>query len=102
MCIDVLSNRKLLQMLLRKRGSEVVTADDGVLALKAVEAKGDINYFDLILFELIKLFNFPRFYSNLFQFYFHLYFCFQKHVQKHSQQKVVQSMAVLECCIYLP
>ena len=51
MCIDVLSNRKLLQMLLRKRGSEVVTADDGVLALKAVEEKGDINYFDLIFMD---------------------------------------------------
>ena len=45
------SNRKLLAMLLRKRCSNVVTAEDGVKALQAVKNSDDLNYFDIIFMD---------------------------------------------------
>ena len=49
--IDVLSNRKLLAMLLRKRSSVVSTAEDGVQALKEIDRSEHLNYFDLVFMD---------------------------------------------------
>ena len=49
--VDVLSNRKLLAMLLRKRSSVVSTAEDGVQALKEIDRSEHLNYFDLVFMD---------------------------------------------------
>jgi len=47
----VLSNRKLLALLLKKRGLQSVTfAEDGRAAIEAVEAVG-VDYFDIIFMD---------------------------------------------------
>ena len=58
--LDVLSNRKLLAMLLSKRGLECDVAIDGVNALKVVEEnpnKYDIIFMDNIMPNMVRLSN---------------------------------------------
>jgi CheY-like chemotaxis protein len=51
--IDVLSNRKMLQMLLHKKGFQtIIQANDGLDAIVKVEQYG-INYFDIIFMDSI-------------------------------------------------
>jgi CheY-like chemotaxis protein len=48
--IDVLSNRKLLSLILSKRGISALTAEDGLECLDQVKELG-IDYFDVIFMD---------------------------------------------------
>jgi hypothetical protein len=48
---DVLSNRKLLAMLLKNKGFEATACEDGMQAFNLITNMGDIDYYDVIFMD---------------------------------------------------